>query len=291
MGWMHRGDTSRVVGINRRNAELIYPNNDRQNYRYGDDKLLAKASLEKAGVPVAPTLAVCDGLYAVNDTVAKLSVYESFVIKPSCASGGAGILVLAERPEPGVWLTPSGKRVDLAGLRKHLADIVFGAHSGQLGDVAFAEPMVRPHPIFQKLWTEGLCDLRVLTLQGVSFMAMLRIPTRASDGKANLHQGGVGAAVDLQTGRITRALWRDKLIEKHPESDASLVGVVLPNWKECLRIAELSASAVPLGYLGVDLVVDPEGQPLVLEVNVRPGLEIQNVHGQSIEEALRKVWP
>ena len=277
-----------VVGINRRNAELIYPNNDRRNFRYADDKLLAKVILQAAGVPVPVTLAVCDGLYAVDQTVEALSAHEAFVVKPSQSSGGVGILVLTGRTSSGAWLTPGGSRVDRAGLRRHLADIVFGAYGNRMSDTAYAETMVRPHPFFRTLWAEGLSDVRILAHDGVPFMAMLRVPTRASEGRANLHQGGIGVAVQLETGCVSRALWRGMLIERHPESGADLLGLEIPSWARILDVARLAASAVPLGYLGVDIVVDTVGQPLVLEVNVRPGLEIQNVHGESIEVALRR---
>lgn len=279
-----------VVGINRRNVELIYANNARHHYRYADDKLLAKASLEAAHVPVPKTLAVCDGLYSVSDTIRTLRDHGSFVIKPSTASGGKGILVLSERGGASEWLTPSGRMIDLDALKQHLADIVFGVFSTHMSDVAYAEPLVRPHETLRRLWPDGLCDLRVLTLDAVPFMAMLRIPTRASDGKANLHQGGIGAAVDLATGRVVRALSRGEGIERHPESGVELRGLHIPCWGECLDVARAAAKAVPLGYLGVDIVVNEEGRPLVLEVNVRPGLEIQNIHGRSIEDALKEVW-
>jgi alpha-L-glutamate ligase-like protein len=292
LAWLHSlwRDPSAVVGINRRNAELVYPNNERRDYRFADDKLLAKATLATAGLPVAPTLAVCDGLYAVAGTVQRLQSHDAFVVKPSRGSGGAGILVLSGRDGQG-WTTPSGAQVGVDVLRKHLADIVFGAFGKQLGDVAFAEPLVIAHPTFRGLWSEGLCDLRVLTLWGVPFMAMLRIPMQASNGKANLHQGGIGAAIDLSTGRITRAVLRNRSIERHPESGAEIVGVQLPAWAQVVDVAKRAADAVPLGYLGVDIAVDEKEGPLILEVNLRPGLEIQNVHGEGIEQALRRVWP
>jgi alpha-L-glutamate ligase-like protein len=289
--WLDSFRPDVVVGINRRNAELIYPHNARRNYRFGDDKLLAKAHLQAAGVPVPATLAVCDGLYAVDRTIDVLVARDTFVVKPSRASGGAGILALTGRDASGAWLTAGGTRVDRDRLRKHLADIVFGAFGNELEDVAYAEICIQAHPSLQAMWSEGLADVRVLTLKGLPFMAMLRIPTRGSDGRANLHQGGIGAAIDLGTGRITRALCRGQLVDTHPDSGSPLVGGQIPNWPEVLHAASRAALAVPLGYLGVDLVIDHAGRPLVLEINVRPGIEIQNVHGRSIEDALRGALP
>ncbi len=60
----------------------------------------------------------------------------------------------------------------------------------------------------------------------------------------------------------------------------------MPAWAEVLEVSRRAARAVPLGYLGVDVVLDREAGPLVLEINARPGLEIQNVTGQGLGPAL-----
>lgn len=41
-----------------------------------------------------------------------------------------------------------------------------------------------------------------------------------------------------------------------------------------------------LNYLGVDVVLDEERGPLVMEVNARPGLEIQNVSGFGLADLM-----
>lgn len=49
-----------------------------------------------------------------------------------------------------------------------------------------------------------------------------------------------------------------------------------------LHLARQCAGATGLHYLGADVVIDAERGPLVLEVNARPGLQIQNVTGQGL---------
>ncbi len=273
-----------LVGINRRNLALVYPHNARRDYPLADDKLLAKERLSARGVPVPETLAVCAGLFQVPALVASLEDRSDLVIKPANGSGGAGILVLGERLGPGRWRKAGGGEVDRAGLQKHLADIVFGAHSNQLEDRAFVERRIRPHPFFADLWADGLCDVRVITLRGEPVLSMIRVPTAESGGRANLHQGGLGIALELETGRSRGALHRGRPVDHHPESGAPLAGRQVPRWPEVLEAARAAAAAVPLGYLGVDVVVDEARGPLVLEINARPGLEIQNVHGEGL-------WP
>jgi alpha-L-glutamate ligase-like protein len=145
---------------------------------------------------------------------------------------------------------------------------------------------VRPHEVFERLWSDGLCDIRVIVLEGTPVFAMVRVPTHESGGRANLHQGGIGLALDLKTGKTVRAYYRGRSIETHPEGGAPLVGVQMPAWDVVLDTAQRAARSVTLGYLGVDIVVDRERGPAVLEVNARPGLEIQNVHGHGMGPSL-----
>jgi len=276
----------RVYGINRRNVELVYAHNQRRHYPIADDKLLCKEHLERAGVPTPPTLAVCDGLFAIPRTLASLPRDGQFVIKPANGSGGDGILVVGERVDDDHYRLAGGRRIGLEDLHRHLAEVVLGAYSRQLDDRAFVERRVIPHAFFHELWPHGLCDVRVITLRGTPVIAMIRVPTVASEGRANLHQGGVGLAVELATGRTFRAVRRGAAIPAHPESGTPLIGMEVPHWDEILDVATRAARAVPLGYLGCDVIVDAEAGPRILEINARPGLEIQNVNGFGLGHTL-----
>jgi alpha-L-glutamate ligase-like protein len=287
--WLsERAPRSEVYGINRRNADLVYAHNPRRHYPIADDKLLGKQHLAAAGVPVPETLAVCDGLFAIPGVLARLDQAEHFVVKPANGSGGNGILVVCERVGEGTWRRPSGASLSVDDLQRHLASIILGAFSRKLDDRAFVESRIDAHPVFRGLWSEGLCDLRIITLQGRPVMAMVRVPTAMSGGRANLHQGGIGLAVDLDTGRTVRALHRRQPITHHPESGAALLGIEMPRWQAVLEVSRCAAAAVPLGYLGVDVVVDIARGPMVLEINARPGIEIQNVHGRGLGAALEQ---
>jgi alpha-L-glutamate ligase-like protein len=278
-----------VYGINRRNVELVYTHNPRRYYPLADDKLLAKERMSALGVPVPDTLAVCPTQGHVAPFVSELLPLENFVLKPARSSGGRGLIVVAERIPEGGWKTVSGSLLTPRELGHHTANVVYGVFSKDRADRAFAEPRIVPHPVFATLWSRGLCDIRVITLNAKPVMAMVRVPTHRSNGKANLHQGGLGLAVDLDSGRTFRALCGGKPVSVHPESNAPLLNVELPIWGEILRVAKLAAESVPLGYLGVDLVVDECSRCWVLEINVRPGLEIQNVNGRGLGPALERV--
>jgi alpha-L-glutamate ligase-like protein len=279
-----------VVGINRRNVELVYAHNARRDYRFADDKLLSKQLLRAAGVATPETLVLCDGLHAVAPALTALSARTQFVVKPASSSGGQGILVIGERlADDSGFVRASGAPLSDDALRAHLASIVFGAFSADTGDVAYAEQRVVAHPLLDALWPHGLCDVRVLTLNAKPLMAMLRVPTLRSDGRANLHQGALGLALALDSGEVFRALCRGRAIEAHPDSGRAFLGLRIPGWSAVLDAATRAARAIPLGYLGIDIVLDRAGEPLVLEVNARPGLEIQNVNGRGLGAALAQL--
>ncbi len=235
---------------------------------------------------VAPTVAICEGLFAVPRVIETLRRQESFVVKPASGSGGDGILVIGSRADQG-WRTVGGRSVSEDELRQHLANVVFGAYSKHLDDRALIEERIIPHPLMEDIYARGLSDIRVILLRGRPLMSMMRVPTDRSQGRANLHQGGIGVAVDITDGRLTRAVYRRESVTSHPDTGTRLVGEVLPGWTQLLEVARAAAACVPLGYVGVDIVLDKSRGPLVLEMNARPGLEIQNINGQGLAPAVR----
>jgi hypothetical protein len=53
---------------------------------------------------------------------------------------------------------------------------------------------------------KGIPDIRVIVFNHVPVMAMLRLPTKESDGKANLQHGALGLGIDLSNGTTTTAV-------------------------------------------------------------------------------------
>lgn len=269
-----------VLGLNARNA-VIARRNSRRAILGAKDKIRTKQRLTAAGLPVPETLSEVHGRRAArrfDDTV----LPDRWVVKPACGSGGRGVIVVMDalRSERS-WSTPGGVLTSSA-LCRHLAEIAGGDHSSGDDDVAVFEPLLRPHPTIAALTVAGLPDIRIVCDGSVPLLAMARIPTVASGGRGNLHQGGIGAAVDLSSGRITRAVHERRSIDAHPDTQRRLVGTQLPEWDHVVEIARRCSAATELGYLGIDIVVDADRGPLVLEVNSHPGLEIQNVTGSPL---------
>ena len=147
-------------------------------------------------------------------------------------------------------------------------------------------PPLQPDDLLGRLSEGGIPDVRVLVARDQPVMAMLRIPTRRSGGKANLHQGALGLGVDLATGRTVGAILGTTSIDVHPDSRLPLAGIQVPHWERILELSRLSSSAVELDYVGVDVIVDRERGPLVIELNARPGLNIQLANGVGLRAVL-----
>ena len=120
-------------------------------------------------------------------------------------------------------------------------------------------------------------------------MAMMRLSTSASDGKANLHQGAVGVGIDIATGKALHAVQFNQPIAHHPDTGRLLSELKVPHWQKLLTLAASAWEMTGLGYIGTDMVIDKEKGPMVLELNARPGLSIQIANGCGILPRLQHI--
>jgi glutathione synthase/RimK-type ligase-like ATP-grasp enzyme len=188
------------------------------------------------------------------------------------------------------YLRHNGERLSLDELRQHLSSILSGMYSlGGHPDQAILQQRVRIHPAFEPLSYKGIPDIRVVLYKDEPAMAMLRLPTRESGGRANLHQGGVGVGVDLDTGITNHAVLRNRAIDLHPDTRLPVVGTTVPFWPEVLEMSRRVSREVRLGYLGVDIVIDRELGPMLLEANARPGLAIQIANNKGLLHSLAEI--
>ncbi|MDH4225844.1 MAG: alpha-L-glutamate ligase-like protein, partial [Deltaproteobacteria bacterium] len=236
------------------------------------------------GVPMPQTYLVYSSFFELRNLEADLAKIQDFVIKPARGRQGGGIIVITGK-KGGDWLGISGKTYSLPALKRHISDIIFGIHSFDMKDRAIIESRLCQLEAFSRLSPLGLADIRVILHQGRPVMAMTRLPTRQSDGKANLHQGAVGVGIHLKTGKTNHAIWLKHSVDRHPDTQEPLLGEVIPQWQAVLKIAVKAADAVPLKYLGVDISLTTDG-PVLLEINARPGLEIQNANLAGLARAL-----
>jgi alpha-L-glutamate ligase-like protein len=264
-----------VLGMNARNALYIGPSNPRRYYPRVDDKLLTKQLAIDAGIAVPALYGVVETQHGARRIDRILDGRSDFVIKPARGSGGDGIVVITGRIGS-AWRKASGVPLDLDELSHHISNILSGMYSlGGQPDRAMVEYRVHAHAVFGSISYHGVPDVRVIVYRGYPVLAMLRLPTRLSEGKANLHQGAVGAGVDIGNGRTTHGVWRDDTIAIHPDTMYPIAGVQVPDWETVMQLSARAYELTGLGYLGVDIVIDSSLGPLILELNARPGLSIQ----------------
>ena len=175
-------------------------------------------------------------------------------------------------------------------LAYHMSNILAGLYSlGGRPDRVMIEKRIQSHSIFDKIAYKGVPDVRVIVFRGYPAMAMLRLPTRQSDGKANLHVGGIGVGIDLKTGKTTFGISRGQYIEKHTDTHEYLANIELPDWDKTLQTAARLCDILPLGYIGCDFIYDAVTGTNLLEVNARPGLAVQIANKEGLKPRLEKI--
>jgi alpha-L-glutamate ligase-like protein len=271
-----------VLGLNRRNGDYILRFNPRELYPLVDDKLKTKRLALQAGIAVPALYGVIETQHDIRSLPQIVGERTEFALKPAHGSAGDGIVVIAGRSGPR-WRTISGNLLDADFLAHHLSNAINGQFSlGGIQDVVIVEYMVRFSPLFERISFQGVPDIRVIVFRGYPVMAMVRLPTRASHGKANLHKGAVGAGIDIATGITLDGVIGTEVVTQHPDTTHSVAGVRVPDWDAILDISARCYELTGLGYIGVDIVLDRDLGPLVLELNARPGLAIQIANRQGL---------
>ncbi len=298
------------LGLNSRNHLYTSKYNGRNGKAIANNKLLTKETLSKHHVRTPKTFAKIDGLEKL-DKFDWLELPEDFVVKPNNGLGGEGIIVIEQRSEyAGEWIDSRGQNYTIADLKLHVADILSGRYSmDDQPDTAYIEERVKVHPVFEKYSYHGTPDIRVIVFNGVPIMSYVRLPTEESGGRANLFQGAAAAGIDIATGVTTYGVHHGRSVDMFPGTRRKLAGIHIPMWEEILETAINASTAIGLGYMACDIVLQPvlsekkaeskkptlvtEGQigavPMILEVNAQPGLKIQIANRAGLRDRLNRV--
>lgn len=276
-----------VLGLNQRNGDYVLRFNPRNLYPLVDDKLKTKRLALQAGIAVPELYGVIETQRDIRRLPEIVKDRPEFALKPAHGSAGDGIVVIAGR-SASRYRTISGLLLDDDFLSHHLSNAINGQFSlGGVQDVVIVEYMVRFSALFERVSFQGVPDVRVIVFRGYPVMAMVRLPTRISHGKANLHQGAVGAGIDLATGVTLDGVIGTEVVTHHPDTTHAIAGLQIPDWDTILDISARCYELTGLGYIGVDIVLDRDRGPLVLELNARPGLAIQIANRQGLLRRLR----
>jgi alpha-L-glutamate ligase-like protein len=298
---MINNEYKNILGLNRRNQEYIRPYNPPSAKNIADNKVLTKKVLAKENIKTPE-------IYKLIKNKKQLrfldwdSLPRSFVIKPNKGTGGNGIVVFyGKKKGETTWIRPSGQTMSKRDIILHIENVLEGRFSmGSKTDIAIIEERVKTDPLLKQYSYKGVPDIRVICFNNVPIMAMTRLPTRRSNGTANLHSGAICTGIDIATGITTysmqmnsKSLFSDTYEEIDYTTDLKenkkLSGIQIPEWDEILRIALVCQKVSKLGYIGVDIALDRKKGPVVFELNARPGLGIQVANRKGLRWRLEKV--
>lgn len=180
--------SSNVLGINERNMSFTKKYNRGKSRNIADDKYRTHKVLAKAGIPQPKLLAVIK-------TEAELSnldfetLPDSFVIKPAYGFGGSGnLLIFGKSKKNGNYIGAGGKQYTESHIRAYCNSILANAYSlkaaKKIDFVLIQERIKIDNELKRISYSKGLPDIRIVLYKSIPLMAMLRLPTRDSNGKA-----------------------------------------------------------------------------------------------------------
>jgi alpha-L-glutamate ligase-like protein len=278
-----------VLGRNERYLKYIRPYNRKKAIRIADNKVLSKLILAKNNIPVPKKIKLISNRSQLNSFNFDL-LPKSFVIKPVRGVRGGGVEIFYNRDKQGRWIRADRSRMNINDLKSYMQDILDGKYSlFNQPDKVLIEERVRPHKNFKPYIYKGTPDIRIIVSNKIPIMSYVRLPTKESNGKANLDLGAIGAGIDIAVGKTTDAIiGKSTSIEYVPGTRLPLSGIRIPYWNKILKYAVEASKVTGLGFAAIDFLIDQDLGPLIVELNARPGLSIQLANQDGLRWRLRK---
>jgi alpha-L-glutamate ligase-like protein len=280
---------SHILGMN---ARYTYTNlNPGSAKRYGFSKLRTKQLLKEHHIATAEVYHVFDDSDQL-DTIKWETIPAPFVIKPASGSAGKGVWVITKHvPEKNIWIDSDGNEVTKEEMALHINNILDGEFSTWGSEhKAIIEEMIVAHPKIARYAYRGTPDIRVIVFNSIPVMAMMRVPTKESHGKANLDKGAIGLGIDIATGVTTYGIkGKGERIAHFPDGKKKVNGILIPYWKKTLETAVKAAHAAGYKFMGADLFIHEEKGPMIVELNGFPGLSIQLANRAGLKRRIERV--
>lgn len=184
-------------------------------------------------------------------------------------------------------LLGDGTRAPLLPFLRSLEDDGWGT---LFQDAVMAAESTRP------ICGDAVSGCRIIMLlddeEVIPYRAVWKVPA-LSNSCDNFHQGSTGntiAAVDMQSGKVTRALTGKGsqlgLTERHPQTGHPLLGIRVPQWDEIMALMEQAAASFPgFRFQHWDVGITSEG-PVLYELNSAGNTDIaQMAYGKGVHDA------
>ncbi len=277
-----------LLGQNARNLDYIKWYNNKIAKNLADSKIKTKRFLKTNLIKTPDTIEILD-----NHEMLDYSIFDKlippFVVKPSGGFGGRWILIFTQISSQGKYITNNYEYFEKKDMISHFSNILDWFYSLSWNrDKIIIEKKVELDEEIELLWKYWLPDIRVIVFNMVPVMAMLRVPTELSKWKANIHSWACWVGIDIGTWKLTYITSNTNIIKSIP-GIWDVRWLKLPNWEEALSLAVKTQQVSKIWYLGCDIVLDKNKWPLVLELNIRPGLELQMANLSPLKDRLKKV--
>jgi len=283
-----------ILWANKRYLKYIKPLNPKKEIKLADSKLKTKKLLENLDIPHPKLLDVIRNRKQLQQYDFSKFVNQEFVVKPNKWSKWKGIMICKIIPfgenNEKYLIKASWQLLTEDEFKKHLADILDGRYSLTLGgDIILIEEKIEPSEEFKIFCKYWLADIRLITMNLVPIMAMLRYPTKASWWKANIAAGWIGFWIDIWSWKIV-SMYKDRKIyqKEFPSEYKDFKWKQIPYWDDILLYSSQIQFFTNIWYLGLDWTIAKNG-PNLIEINARAGMEIQLVNWEGLETRLRKV--
>ena len=164
-----------------------------------------------------------------------------------------------------------------------------------LRDMTLIEERLAQAPFWDQLFPESANTIRLLTLwtpgEPTPFIAraVQRIGTAETVPTDSWSRGGISAPVDLVSGTLgqgklhpSRASQRmaGQPLNHHPETGAQIGGATIPQWDQVKETVLRAAASLPFNPMAAwDVLVAPDGVPVILQASGDTDLHLLQVHG------------
>jgi len=277
-----------ILWQNERNLEFIKWKNTSFARYLADSKLRTKEFLQSKNIPVPENFYVIKKHSQLLDL--DLSILKPpFVVKPNFGYWWNWILVIDNVDSVGNYITNTWEIISKRKMMQHFRDILDWFFSLSWNrDQVVIERKVELDESIALIWKYWLPDIRVIVYNMIPIIAMLRVPTEESGWKANLHVWACWVWVEVWTWKLTHITSKNKIIKTIPWI-GDIRWLELPHWDKVLELTSSLQQITWIWYLACDIVLDKEKGPLLLEVNIRPWLSVQNANLMPLWARLKKV--
>ncbi|MBA3658657.1 MAG: hypothetical protein H0W67_03600 [Gemmatimonadales bacterium] len=221
-----------------------------------------------------------------------------YVVKPEDGACGQGIFLLMYRN--GEFLRQRGPDVEPFDLEQFIRDLAAKPRrAGQASNATLIERRLVQGAFWDRLYPQSANTIRLLVLwtpgEPLPFIARAsqRIGTAHTIPTDNFTGGGISAPIALGTGVLgtgrthpVKGQQPGRRFTHHPDTGAQLAGAVLPHWERITDAVIRAAASLPFNRMaGWDVLMDRDGQPVILEANGLSGVDVLQIHGGLLTDA------